>query len=76
MKDRRTAPANVTPLDRLLSLSEVRQVTSFSRSSIYRMVADGMMPAPLKIGASRIAWRSSDLNAWLSTLPKANTKAA
>lgn len=69
--------SNIRPLDRLLSIAEVGEITSYSRASIYRQVAKGCFPAPLKLrDAGRIAWRSSDLNAWLQTLPKANIKAA
>ena len=32
--------------------------------------AGGQFPAPLKLGARRNAWRSSDIEAWLSSRPR------
>lgn len=67
---------NILPLDQLLSLPEVRQLTSKSRASIYRGMKDGTFPAALKIGKARIAWRSSDINNWMRRLPKSMAAAA
>ncbi len=72
----RTGAENVTPLDKLLSLSEVRALTGKSRSTIYREMAAGTFPAARKIGASRIAFLSSDINRWLAKLPPISLKAA
>lgn len=51
-------------LDRLLSMADVKLVTSLSRTTIYRMVEAGTFPKPIKIGASRIAWRASIIARW------------
>lgn len=52
--------------DRLIQVREVIRLTSLSRTSIYRMVADGRFPRPLKIGASRKAWSLSAVRQWIA----------
>jgi prophage regulatory protein len=54
------------PLERLLRISSVMEVTSLSKASIYRKLAEGTFPAPLKIGKSRVAWRQSAIAAWMA----------
>jgi prophage regulatory protein len=48
----------------------VIDLTSFSKATIYRKVADGTFPRPLKIRKSRVAWRESDIVAWIAGLAK------
>ena len=56
-------------LDRLLPMLPVMDLTSLSKASIYRKIADGSFPAPLKIGKSRVAWRQSDIAKWMALRP-------
>ncbi|WP_227815112.1 helix-turn-helix transcriptional regulator [Nitrogeniibacter aestuarii] len=49
-----------------MKLRDVIQVTSLSRSTIYRRMADGSFPNAIRIGTNRIAWRQEDLSAWLA----------
>jgi prophage regulatory protein len=37
------------------------------RSAIYRLVASGTFPRPLRLGPRAIAWRWSDLEPWSAT---------
>jgi prophage regulatory protein len=53
---------------KLLSYSEVEDLTSLSRVTIWRKVREGSFPRPLRIGQNRVAWRSEDLIAWISAL--------
>jgi prophage regulatory protein len=57
-----SAPA----FDRLLTMRELTRATSLSRTTVYRMVDEGTLPPPLKIGKSRIAWRASSIARWLA----------
>jgi prophage regulatory protein len=45
-------------------LPTVIQVTGLGRSTIYRMVASGVFPAPVQVGLRAVAWRWSDLDRW------------
>lgn len=51
--------------DRLVRMREWTEKSGHSRSSIYSLVAEGLHPAPIKIGRRSIAWRASTLVAWL-----------
>ena len=57
-------------LDRLLAMPAVVHLTSLS-GTVYRKVADGSFPAPLKIGKSRVAWRERDIVDWRARQPRA-----
>jgi prophage regulatory protein len=62
----RLGGATTPPLDRLLRIASVMDVTSLSKASIYRKVADRSFPAPLKIGKSRVAWKQSAISDWMA----------
>lgn len=54
-------------IDRLLSRREVEAICSLSRSSLYAMMAKGEFPKPVHLGARRVAWRESDIKAWIDS---------
>lgn len=45
-------------------LPTVMQATGLGRSTIYRLVASGLFPAPVHLGPRAVAWRWSDLDRW------------
>ena len=55
----------------LLTMSQVMAATTYSRPSIYRLMGEGKFPAPLKLGASRIAFVAQEIDQWLATRPRA-----
>lgn len=72
-------PANYSPLavamaaqamapgaDTLLPLPVVMLLTNLSRSKLYLDIQRGTFPAPVKIGAKKSAWRSSEVQAWIA----------
>ena len=56
-------PAGV---DRLLPLQLVMTATSMSKSKLYLDIKRGSFPQPVKIGSKKSAWRTSDIQRWLS----------
>ena len=57
----------------LLTRQEVIEIIRGSRSGLYRAMAEGRFPRPVKFGASAL-WRASDVQAWIDRLqPKADT---
>lgn len=48
----------------LARLPTVLKVTGLGRSTIYRWVADGSFPPPVRLGPRAVAWRWSDLDEW------------
>jgi prophage regulatory protein len=55
------------PTERLLQQKDVTQVTSCSRTTIYRGVRAGTFPAPVRITERRVAWRETDVQAWIQS---------
>jgi prophage regulatory protein len=51
---------------RLLRLPAVRQRTGKCRSDIYRGIARGTFPAPVKLGARASAWNAAEVDAWIA----------
>jgi prophage regulatory protein len=49
---------------RLLRLAEVSTMVGLKRSSIYRYVAEGRFPAPIKVGIRGVRWKLADVLAW------------
>lgn len=53
--------------DRLISMRAVIAVTSWSRTSIYRLIDEGTFPMPVKIGKHRIAFAESDIREYVAS---------
>jgi prophage regulatory protein len=47
-------------------LSHVRSRTGLSRSEIYRRIALGEFPAPVKLGPRISAWHTAEIDAWIA----------
>jgi prophage regulatory protein len=68
------ATATVAPFnnaDRLLRLPEVARTIGVSRATIYRYVDSGRLPRPVKVSTRCIAWRASEITAWMAALQAA-----
>lgn len=52
--------------DRFLRLPEVIERTSLSRRSIYRRMKDGTFPEQVVLSANTVAWRESEIVAWMA----------
>lgn len=64
------------PPDRLIRLPEVIHLTGMSRPSIYRMVAAGSFPAPIKLSERSSAWVHAEVQAWIGKRVNASRGAA
>ena len=56
--------------DYLLTIKEVAERVSLSRSGIYGMVKLGSFPAPQRVGSKAIRWRASIIQNWIDRLPE------
>ena len=54
--------------DRLIRLPEVIQITSLSRTQIYRLIAAGTFPKPHRLSHKVATWKESEIAAWLVAL--------
>jgi prophage regulatory protein len=48
----------------LLNKHAVEKMTSLDITTIYRRMAAGTFPQPLRVGRRRVAWRTSDILKW------------
>ena len=53
----------------LLKRTEVEEVTSLSRSTIYAAMDIGDFPHPVKVGKRAVRWRSADVEDWIASRP-------
>jgi len=62
-------PTESTPS--FLRLREVMRLTGLARSTLYKMMADQCFPAPCRLGARAVGWRSDDIAQWNRSRPTA-----
>mgnify|MGYP000114158309 FL=1 len=51
--------------EKLLRRPAVEDLTGLSRSTLYDWMKRGEFPQPVKLGSRIVAWRESDVTAWL-----------
>jgi prophage regulatory protein len=65
-------PAHATkqhqPLEQLLPLTDVENITGLKKSKLYQLIAEDGFPKPYRLGARSVRWKSSDIQAWISNL--------
>src|SRR5688572_16465644 len=57
-------------LDGLARFPEAHSITSLSRSQIFKLERDGKFPKRVQLSGGAVAWRRSELKAWLDSLPR------
>lgn len=55
-----------SPIGRLLRIKDVEAETSLSRATIYRRIAEGEFPAPIRLTTQRVAWSQTAIERWKS----------
>ena len=68
-----TQPAPVAtpwPRTRLLRLSEVLEDTGLCKSQLYRLMAAGTFPKPVRVGPRTVRWAHESVLAWMANLPQ------
>ena len=53
------------PPDRLIDAKELHRLIPVSSMTIWRWERDQRFPARIRIGANRVAWRLSEILAWI-----------
>ena len=53
--------------DDFLRRPEVERKTGLSRSSLYRLIAEGEFPAPYRLGPRTSGWKWGEIQAWLES---------
>jgi prophage regulatory protein len=49
--------------NRLLRMPDTRAVTGLGRSTVYRLVSQGLFPPPVKLGPRSVAWPAGEVEA-------------
>lgn len=52
-------------LERIIPIREVMHLTGLSKSTIYLYINRGEFPSAVRLGARRVGWRESEVQAWL-----------
>ena len=50
---------------KLIKLKAVMDCTGLARSTVYKFIAEGRFPKPVKLGVRMVAWVESEINAWI-----------
>lgn len=69
----RTLPPTSQPncIERLLRISDVRHLTGLGRSTIYAKIKNEEFPQPVRVHGTCVAWKESEVGAWIAALPRA-----
>ena len=55
----------------ILRMREICQLTTFSRSTIVRKIANGTFPRPFRLSEKILGWRRGTVERWLENRPMA-----
>jgi prophage regulatory protein len=58
--------------ERLLRRQQVEEMCAIGRAYLYRLIANGEFPAPVKVGVRAVRWRESDVLRWISERKRAS----
>lgn len=58
--------------ERYISRREVEDITGLSRSTIYKMMAEGDFPLPKRISRRAVRWNICVVSKWLDERPSAS----
>ncbi|MGO4582010.1 helix-turn-helix transcriptional regulator [Cupriavidus sp. 2TAF22] len=50
---------------RMMRIADVLAFVGVSRPTLYRWIAAGSFPAPVRLGANSVAWKSTAVSEWL-----------
>ena len=56
--------------DRLLTIEEVKSRVRVGTATLYRWMASGQFPEPLRVGPKCIRWPSAEVETWLQSRPR------
>ena len=55
---------------RILRLPEVLYRVGIGRSTLYKLIAAGEFPAPVKLAGNAVGWYSTDIDDWIASRPR------
>ncbi|MCD8566707.1 MAG: AlpA family transcriptional regulator [Alphaproteobacteria bacterium] len=57
--------SEISTKERFLRLSDVKERTGLSRSTIYLSMSQGNFPANISLGPRCVGWLESEIDAWM-----------
>ena len=54
----------------ILGIAEVVEMVGISPSTIFRQIAAGTFPRPIRLAPNRIGWLKSEIEAWIAAREK------
>lgn len=54
-------------IEHVMRRPAVQAVTGLSRSTLYAMIGSGDFPQPIRIGKRAVAWKESEIKAWIDS---------
>jgi prophage regulatory protein len=61
-------------IDPIIRLKDFLRLTGLGRSTVYKLMADGVLARPLKIGVRAVGFRTSYVNTFLQGRPSSGVK--
>ena len=55
-------------MNKLISIREACQITSLSRTTLWKMIHNGQFPKPIELECDRKAFLASELQEWIERL--------
>jgi prophage regulatory protein len=53
--------------EKLLRLKDVQERVPYSRAQLYALMSENQFPKAIAIGLRAVAWRESEIDAWISS---------
>lgn len=50
---------------KLMKLKAVMECTGLARSTVYKFIAEGRFPKPVKLSARMVAWVEGEIQQWI-----------
>ena len=60
--------------EKLLRRRDVEELTGLSRASVYRLISEGEFPRPVRVSATGVRWKASDIAAWIKSRPQSTSE--
>ncbi|MBD3767950.1 MAG: AlpA family phage regulatory protein [Gammaproteobacteria bacterium] len=58
------------PYERLLRLKALTEMLGVSKGTVYKLMETEGLPKPIRLGANSMAWKLSQVQAWIESRPE------
>ncbi|MBW2187062.1 MAG: AlpA family phage regulatory protein [Deltaproteobacteria bacterium] len=60
--------SQVFKIERFLRIKQLLEIVPLGKSTVWKLVAEGKFPQPIKLSERCTAWRESDIQQWMDKL--------